>query len=165
MKRRGRCPSASATRNRGLPRQLQQEIPSSGLAPTLSTAILHDCLGNSRSPLYGQSVATKNDQLVYAESLCGFLKIRGFCVSSCRQAPAIQVLQQDSDWDEVVSESLYIDVVPRAHPRYSERLVDLPAFAEMHHRDLRGVASRECVPPEMGAILVVSARGHRFSNT
>src|SRR5215470_3973199 len=54
------------TERPSLSRQPQQQIPSSGLAPTPLTAMLPNCVGNSRSPGYGQSVLTNHDQLVFA---------------------------------------------------------------------------------------------------
>jgi RNA polymerase sigma-70 factor, ECF subfamily len=48
-----------------LPNQ-RREIPSSGLEPTLATAILPDCVGKSCTPLEVQSDGMGDNQLVYA---------------------------------------------------------------------------------------------------
>src|SRR6266478_2932929 len=50
-----------------LPNQ-RREIPSSGLEPTLATAILPNCVGKSRMSLEAQSDAMGDGQLVYAVS-------------------------------------------------------------------------------------------------
>jgi RNA polymerase sigma-70 factor (ECF subfamily) len=49
-----------------LSHQPQQKVPSAGLAPTLSTAILPDGVGHRRHPPYGPSAAISPDRLVYA---------------------------------------------------------------------------------------------------
>jgi RNA polymerase sigma-70 factor (ECF subfamily) len=49
-----------------LPDQRREEIPSSGPRPTLATAILRNCVGESQKSLSGQSDAISHGKLVYA---------------------------------------------------------------------------------------------------